>query len=186
MSTDTALVMRPVFQLFMSILHHHIQNTDNKQHHVISSKGRTNLTNLVDDAKSKGAKVTHAPDTTLDGNLYPVTVIEEMSHDMSYHKTEAFGPVLGVRPVDSEEEIIELFHESGYGLSSSIFSRNHLRAINLSRKLDTGAVHINANSVHDEGNFPHGGVGESGYGRFGGTWALKEFTRTKTIMIYPD
>ena len=186
MCTDTTFVMRPVAQEFLSILHHILQTFDKKQHHVISSKGRATLDRLVDDAKSKGAKVTQAPGASDEGNLYPATVIEDMTHDMDWHTLESFGPLLGVRVVDSEEEIIKLFHESGYGLSSSIFTKNHLRALYLSRKLDVGAVHVNSNSVHDEGNFPHGGVGSSGYGRFGGAWALREFTRTKTVMLYPD
>lgn len=55
----------------------------------------------------------------------------------------------------------------------------------LGRQLDVGAVHINGGTVHDEPNFPHGGAASSGYGRFGGSWGMREFTRTKTIMLYP-
>lgn len=45
------------------------------------------------------------------------------------------------------------------------------------------AVHINGATVHDEVALPHGGVKNSGYGRFGGTWGLEEFMTTKTITF---
>ena len=186
MCTDTVLVLRPVAEKFATTLHTLLTTHPERDSHVIASKGRSNLDRLVSDAASKGAKVTQASGGRDTGNLFPLTLIENLSDDMAFNKIEAFGPLLGLRVVDSEEDILNAIHESGYGLSTSIFSKNHLRAINLGRKIDTGAVHINAGTVHDEGNFPHGGVGESGYGRFGSVHGMREFSRSKVIMIYPD
>ncbi|KKY13622.1 putative aldehyde dehydrogenase [Phaeomoniella chlamydospora] len=186
MSTDTVLVHRSVAESFSAALHNALKATPHPELHVISSKGRQNLDKLLKEAESHGAKITQASPASSSGNLHPATLIENLPSHSIYHTTESFGPLLNIRVVDTEDEIVDLFHESGYGLSGSVFSKNHLRAINLAKRLDSGAIHINAGSVHDEGNFPHGGVGSSGYGRFGGCWGLREFTKTKTVMIYPD
>ena len=49
--------------------------------------------------------------------------------------------------------------------------------------MKVGAVHINGATVHDAPNLPHGGHGDSGFGRFGAHWGLLEFVQTKTIII---
>ena len=186
MCTDTVLVHHAVAKKFTSTLHHLTTYMPNHQAHLMTSKSRANIDHLLKDAEQKGATLIQADGSLSDGNLIPVTLIDNVRDGMVYNTTESFGPLLAIRHFASEEEVLNYFHESGFGLSSSVFSKNHLRAINFARKLDVGAVHINAGSVHDEGNFPHGGNGLSGFGRFGGAWALREFTRTKTVMVYPD
>ena len=94
--------------------------------------------------------------------------------------------MLAVHVIDEDEDVLKYINETGYGLSSAVFTTNHLLGINLARKMRVAAVHINSGSIHDEGSLPHGGVGNSGYGRFGGVWGLKEFMQTKNVMVYPD
>jgi acyl-CoA reductase-like NAD-dependent aldehyde dehydrogenase len=50
--------------------------------------------------------------------------------------------------------------------------------------LDTGAVHVNSSTVHDEVSLPHGGRKDSGWGRFGATFGFDEFLQTKTVILH--
>lgn len=83
---------------------------------------------------------------------------------MELYEIESFGPVFGTVSVQTEDQIIKMIQQAKYGLSSSIISRDHYRALQLARCIKAGAVHINAMTVHDEATLPHGGFGESGWG----------------------
>lgn len=86
---------------------------------------------------------------------------------------------------EAEEQAVKIVNDSLYGLSGAIFSRNHMNALSLAKKIHTGAIHINSATVHDEPTLPHGGRKDSGWGRFGGHWGLEEFLQTKTIILHP-
>jgi acyl-CoA reductase-like NAD-dependent aldehyde dehydrogenase len=83
------------------------------------------------------------------------------------------------------EDPVTLVNESLYGLSCAIFSQDYLKALKMAKLINTGAVHINSATVHDEPSLPHGGWKESGWGRFGGRWGFEEFLQTKTIILHP-
>ncbi|KAH8588840.1 putative aldehyde dehydrogenase [Bisporella sp. PMI_857] len=153
---------------------------------VITSKSDARIRALIDDAKSKGATITtnHSGVSKASGlEFIPATIIENLSPSMDFFGQESFGPLLGILPVSSNADAVRTINECPFGLSVAIFSQRHLEAMHLSKKLHVGAVHINGATVHDEATLPHGGYGDSGWGRFGGTWGLKEFVHTKTIMI---
>lgn len=179
------LVHESIADEFSKVIHRYLSKLNSGHRHVMTAQSRTNLANLVAEASAAGAKITQAPNGRTEGNLHPVTLLENLPADSSYHRTESFGPLLGIQRIKSEQEAVERLHDTKYGLSCSIFSKDVVRALQLGRRLNVGAVHINGGSVHDEANFPHGGVAESGYGRFGGVWAIREFTKTKTVMLYP-
>lgn len=67
------------------------------------------------------------------------------------------------------------------GLASAVFTENLQRGLRIARQIETGAVHINSMSVHDEPSLPHGGAKKSGFGRFNGEEGLREWYRMKTI-----
>lgn len=70
---------------------------------------------------------------------------------------------------------------SNPGLASAVFTENLQRGLRIARQIETGAVHINSMSVHDEPSLPHGGAKKSGFGRFNGEEGLREWYRMKTI-----
>ncbi|KAL2844125.1 Aldehyde/histidinol dehydrogenase [Aspergillus pseudoustus] len=155
---------------------------------VISTAAKEKLEMLVSDAREKGARVHTAPlvpSSSAPPNYYPPTVVSGLTTAMKLYEVESFGPVFGILSVETESQIVELTQQAKYGLSSSIISKDHYRALELARSVKAGAVHINAMTVHDEPTLPHGGVGDSGWGRFGARWGLEEFVQTKVVTFHP-
>jgi acyl-CoA reductase-like NAD-dependent aldehyde dehydrogenase len=152
---------------------------------VISPAAKSKLEMLVADAQAKGAKIYTAPipPTALSLQEFLPTVIIGLTKEMTFYETESFGPLFGIVEVESEAQIIEIAEQATYGLSASIISSNHYRALKLSESIKAGAVHINSKTVHDESTLPHGGHGESGWGRFGANWGMEEFVQTKTVIL---
>ena len=70
-----------------------------------------------------------------------------------------------------------------YGLSSSVWTQNHGRALRMSRALDFGVVWINTH-IPFVAEMPHGGFKQSGYGKDLSAYSLEEYTRVKHVMSY--
>ncbi|OJJ96683.1 hypothetical protein ASPACDRAFT_1859352 [Aspergillus aculeatus ATCC 16872] len=153
---------------------------------VISPAAKAKLEMLVSDAQDKGAGIHTAPRAV--GHTpqsFPPTVVTGLTPEMKLYEIESFGPVVGIVSLETEEQIVSVIQEAKYGLSSSIISRNHYRALELAGSIKAGAVHINSMTVHDEPTLPHGGYGDSGWGRFGARWGLEEFVQTKVVTLHP-
>ncbi|OCL10827.1 aldehyde dehydrogenase [Glonium stellatum] len=100
---------------------------------------------------------------------------------MELYRTESFGPSVSVVVVEDEEEAVQVANDTEYGLSGAVFTRDLARGLRVARRIESGAVHINAMTVHDECSLPHGGAKMSGWGRFNANWGIEEFLRLKTI-----
>ena len=110
-------------------------------------------------------------------------VLNNVTPDMEIYQTESFGPTVAVMEIEDESEAIRIANDTEYGLSSAVFTEDLRLGLRFAREIETGAVHINAMTVHDESALPHGGCKNSGYGRFGTSIGLEEWTRTKTITF---
>jgi benzaldehyde dehydrogenase (NAD) len=129
---------------------------------------------LVEDALAKGARdVVRGPAMLLDG----LTPAMRLYHD------ESFGPVVGIIRVADEEEAVRVANDSEYGLSAAVFTGDAARGLRVARRIRSGICHVNGPTVHDEPQMPFGGVGASGYGRFGGKAGIEAFTDLKWITI---
>jgi benzaldehyde dehydrogenase (NAD) len=85
------------------------------------------------------------------------------------------------------DEAAALAADSEYGLSLGILTRDVMRGLDLARRIPTGIVHINEQTVDDEPNVPFGGILASGTGaRFGGTANLDAFTETRWVTVRGD
>lgn len=181
MSTDIVLVSRTVEAQFRLKLREKFRSvTSQEATRVVSAKSEARIQALLNDAESKGASLTregHGP--------LPATLVEDVTPEMDYWSAESFGPILGLRLFEDPSEAVKMVNGSDYGLSAAIFSRDQLKALAMAKKLQVGAIHINASTVHDEAPLPHGGYKNSGWGRFGGSWAFEEFLQTKTIIMNP-
>jgi acyl-CoA reductase-like NAD-dependent aldehyde dehydrogenase len=183
MSTDLVYVVKPVAEILVGKILRLLKSED-RPHKVISAASRLRLTRLVDDAQSKGAVIHQASNPlSSDALSFPATVIENLDPSMDFYHAEAFGPVFGIVVVESEHEALRMARGSPYGLSAAVFTQGHFRALGLAREIRAGAVHINSSTIHDEPTLPHGGVGDSGWGRFGSRWGLDEFLQTKVVVL---
>ncbi|KAF4614341.1 hypothetical protein G7Y89_g15396 [Cudoniella acicularis] len=195
MSTDTAIVASSIFVQFRQAILDILQGVDTTPEvtPLITSKAAARVRALVADAASKGA-IIHTSSGSSNGATYakpptgsaetavtlPATILENIDQTMDLYTQESFGPLLCLLPVESEEEAVKIVNACRYGLSSAIHSESHYRALSIAKRMKVSAVHINGATVHDESTLPHGGQGDSGWGRFGAGWGLQEFVHTKT------
>ena len=118
-----------------------------------------------------------------DGPCYYPTVVTNVKPGTPFSYEETFGPVVSVIPVEDEEEALTVANETPYGLSAAVFTQNFAKGLAIAERIESGIVHINDQTVHDEPQVPFGGVKDSGWGRFGGRAALEEFTELRWISM---
>ncbi|ANF58776.1 aldehyde dehydrogenase [Halotalea alkalilenta] len=116
------------------------------------------------------------------GWYFEPTVLADASNDMTFMRDELFGPVVGVVPFSSEEEMISMANDTAYGLASGVWTQNIDRAMRFASRIDAGTVWINTyrSAAYMSAN---GGFKDSGYGRRGGFDVMREFSRAKNIVI---
>jgi acyl-CoA reductase-like NAD-dependent aldehyde dehydrogenase len=148
---------------------------------MVSAAAAGKVMTLIADAVAKGATV--AAGGTAEGSIAQATVVDHVTDAMDVYAQESFGPVVAVIRVPDEQEAVRVANDTVYGLSAAIFSRDVARALRLAAQVRSGICHINGPTVHDEAQMPFGGVGASGYGRFGGKAAVAEFTDLRWITV---
>ena len=138
---------------------------------------------LVRDALAKGAQIVYGNLETneLSSTTMCPIVLENVSRTMEIHYAESFGPTLSLFSFDNDEAAIEMANDTEYGLTGAVFTKDLRRALKIARAIETGAVHINSMTIHDEPSLPHGGAKNSGFGRFNGLQGLDEWVRTKVV-----
>lgn len=139
------------------------------------------LSGLIEDAVAKGAEVISAGEA--EGVLVPARVVTGVTDQMRLYSEESFGPVVAVIRARDEADAIRIANDSEYGLSASVFTRDAARGLRVARQIRSGICHVNGATVHDEAQMPFGGVGASGYGRFGGKAGIAEFTELRWITV---
>jgi acyl-CoA reductase-like NAD-dependent aldehyde dehydrogenase len=85
--------------------------------------------------------------------------------------------------VDSADEAVTRANATAYGLASGIITNDADKGLELAQRIEAGIVHINDQPVGDEPQMPFGGVKDSGFGRFGGTAAVDEFTELRWVTV---
>jgi benzaldehyde dehydrogenase (NAD) len=148
---------------------------------LVDENALSRIGELVEDAKSKGAEVLAGGEAQ--GACFQPTVLAGVTPDMRIYGEESFGPVVSVVAVDDAEEAIRVANDTEYGLSAAVFSRDVPRALSVARRIRSGICHVNSSTVQDEAQMPFGGVGDSGYGRFGARAALDEFTELRWVSV---
>lgn len=110
-------------------------------------------------------------------------ILSDVTRDMDIYYTESFGPSVSLLTYSTEAEAVEIANDTEYGLAAAVFTENLTTGLRIAKQIESGAVHINHMTVHDEPRLPHGGSKSSGFGRFGGNWGLDEFLTSKTITF---
>jgi succinate-semialdehyde dehydrogenase/glutarate-semialdehyde dehydrogenase len=114
------------------------------------------------------------------GFFYQPTILDHVVPGMAAFDEETFGPAAAIIRARDTEEAIALANRTAFGLGASIWTRDTQRGLDLARRIDAGAVFVNA-MVASDPRVPFGGIKASGYGRELGDLGLREFTNAKTI-----
>ena len=148
---------------------------------IISERQRARVRRHIEDAKKKGATVVTGGDW--EGNRCRPTVLTGVTPAMDVCAEETFGPVVSIYPFDSLDEAIERSNDSIFGLSAAIYTRSIHAAMRFALEVESGMVHINGSSLHDEPAVPFGGTKDSGFGREGTEEDIEAMTEWKWITI---
>lgn len=146
-----------------------------------TKSGQHEISELVEDAKSKGARVLlggELPEGP--GNFYPPTVVEGITAGMRLLMEETFGPVASLYKVASKEEAISVANQTTFGLSSAVWTQEAQEQDYFMRELQAGAVFLNGMTISFP-ELPFGGIKDSGHGRELGMHGIREFTNIKTV-----
>lgn len=135
----------------------------------------------VCEAVEGGAKVLTGG--TRDGSVLAPTVLADVSETMLVYCREIFAPVISVIPFDGVDDAVVRANDSPYGLAAGLFTSNLHTALRLAPRLRFGGVHVNEASSARADVMPFGGVKDSGFGREGPAYAIREMTEERLITI---
>ena len=135
---------------------------------------------LVEDARTKGARVLAGGESSPGGFFYRPTVLADVPLDADVMSNEPFGPVALCRPFESFDDAVEQANRLPYGLAAFAFTENGRRANLLGDAIESGMVGINTFAIGGNDS-PFGGVKESGFGSEGGPEGLDSFYVIKAI-----
>ena len=161
-------------------------STDVELGPVISAAQRDRVLGFVDRARSDGAEIATGGEAWgKRGFFVSPTVILAPGQESEIVQREVFGPVITIQKAVDEAQALAWANDTAYGLAASVWTRDTGASLRAARALNFGCVWINTH-LPFLSEMPHGGFGQSGYGKDLSVYALEEYTRIKHVMASLD
>ena len=152
----------------------------------VTAAGATKTKSLVKSALANGAQVIlgdreESEELNWTSTTMNPIILSNVQKGTDLFEKESFGPAVAVYTFETEEDALKIANDTEYGLSGAVYTQDLAAGLRIAKGYETGAVHINAMTIHDESNLPHGGSKKSGFGRFSGQPGLEEWLRIKVV-----
>jgi benzaldehyde dehydrogenase (NAD) len=149
---------------------------------IITAQQLQRVDRIVRESVAMGAKLLAGG--THEGPFYTATVLADVTPEMPVFREEIFGPVVSITRFATDAEAVALANDTEYGLAAGVHTRDLARGIAIAEQLNVGLVHVNDQTVNDDGTMPMGGRGASGNGsRHGGPANWDEFTQWQWTTV---
>jgi betaine-aldehyde dehydrogenase len=148
-----------------------------------SANQLSRVTGFVDRLPDHAALQTGGAQVGDRGYFYAPTVVSGVRQQDEIIQDEVFGPVITVQRFADEGEAVRWANGVEYGLSASVWTKDHGRAMRMTRKLDFGCVWVNTH-IPFVAEMPHGGFKHSGHGKDLSVYGFEDYTRIKHVMHY--
>ena len=148
---------------------------------MIDLESAERIESWVNEAAAEGAKIQTGGKRVK--NYYPPTILTNVNPNLPVACREAFGPILIVNTYTNFNDAIKAVNNTAFGLQAGVFTNNMNKALGAFNQLDVGGVVINDIPTFRVDNMPYGGVKDSGFGREGIKYSLREMTEIK-LLVY--
>jgi glyceraldehyde-3-phosphate dehydrogenase (NADP+) len=137
--------------------------------------------NWVREALNTGAKVLCGG--VRKGSMFFPTVLTDTSPEMKVEKKEVFAPIVTIKPFSDFEDAVAMVNDSVYGLQTGIFSCNIEHIMYAFENLEVGGVIVNDIPTFRVDQMPYGGVKNSGFGREGVRYTMREMAEMRLMVV---
>lgn len=148
---------------------------------VISLASAERIERWIDAAVTRGAR--RLAGGAREGAVVPPTLLTDVDPGTQVSCQEVFGPVMSLVPFDTLDEAIDCVNATPYGLATGLFTNRLDTALQAARRLHVGGVHINETSSSRVDLMPYGGSKDSGFGREGPHYAVREMSEERLITL---
>lgn len=188
-SVQTVYVHQNVYDTFVSELIHTVRtlragdplHPETDIGTLIDEAAATRVATWVQEAVAAGARVLTGGARS--GAFVEPTVLVDVKPSMQVICNEVFGPVVSVMPYTDFDSVCRIISESRFGLQCGVFTKSVELALRAVHRIRTGGIIINGSSTWRTDQLPYGGVKESGIGREGPRYAIRDMTDERLVVF---
>jgi acyl-CoA reductase-like NAD-dependent aldehyde dehydrogenase len=148
---------------------------------VIDEGARDQVLGRIEEAVGAGARLVVGG--AHDGNVIEPTLLVDVDPRLDVSCAELFGPAVVMTPFDDEDHAVQLANGTPYGLQAGVYTADLGRAIRLAERLEFGGITVNVAPTFRSDQMPYGGSKDSGNTKEGPSWAVRELTEERLVLL---